>query len=390
MKANRKLRMGMVGGGPGAFIGEVHRKAARMDGQIEVIGGAFDIDPQKSHKMGEELYLDPNRVYGTYTEMIEKELELPESERIDFVAICTPNNWHFPIASDLLEAGFHIMCEKPMTINLEEARELVNLVHKTGKVFGLMHNYTGYPMVKLARDIARGGELGEIRKIVVRYPQGWLATALEKTGHMQAGWRADPKQSGASGCGGDIGTHAENLAEYITGLKMTHLCAELTAFVEGRQLDDDCNCLVKFNNGAKGILHASQISVGEENNLSIWIYGEKCALEWYQEHPNYLYVKRPDGPVEVWRRGNPYVDEKSPAAGRATRLPFGHPEAFIEAFANIYVNFADAVRAAIEGTEPDPLALDFPTVEDGLRGMLFLQTLVESAGSSEKWTEIRK
>jgi len=382
--------MGMVGGGPGAFIGEVHRKAALMDGQIEIVGGAFDIDPQKSLQMGKELYLDPQRVYGTYTEMIERELELPESERFDFVSICTPNNWHFPMASDLLEAGFHIMCEKPMTIDVEQARQLKKLVKKTNKVFALMHNYTGYPMVKLARDIAQGGELGEVRKIVVRYPQGWLATALEKTGHMQAGWRTDPKQSGASGCGGDIGTHAENLAEYITGLKMTHLCAELTTFVEGRRLDDDCNCLVKFDNGAKGILHASQISVGEENNLGIWIYGEKGALEWHQEHPNYLYVKHPDGPVEVWRRGNPYVTEKSPGAGRATRLPFGHPEAFFEAMANIYVNFADTVRAAIEGTETDPLALDFPTVEDGLRGMLFLQTLVESSKSKEKWTEMKE
>jgi len=382
--------MGMVGGGPGAFIGEVHRKAALMDGQIEIVGGAFDIDPQKSLQMGKELYLDPQRVYGTYTEMIERELELPESERFDFVSICTPNNWHFPMASDLLEAGFHIMCEKPMTIDVEQARQLKKLVKKTNKVFALMHNYTGYPMVKLARDIAQGGELGEVRKIVVRYPQGWLATALEKTGHMQAGWRTDPKQSGASGCGGDIGTHAENLAEYITGLKMTHLCAELTTFVEGRRLDDDCNCLVKFDKGVKGILHASQISVGEENNLGIWIYGEKGALEWHQEHPNYLYVKHPDGPVEVWRRGNPYVTEKSPGAGRATRLPFGHPEAFFEAMANIYVNFADTVRAAIEGTETDPLALDFPTVEDGLRGMLFLQTLVESSKSKEKWTEMKE
>ncbi len=276
-----------------------------------------------------------------------------------------------------------------MTINVDEARKMRDLVENSGKVFGLMHNYTGYPMVKLARDISRGGELGTVRKIVVRYPQGWLATALEETGHMQASWRADPEQSGVSGCGGDIGTHAENLAEYITGLKMTHLCAELTTFVEGRRLDDDINCLVKYDNGARGVLHASQISIGEENNLGIWIYGETGALEWHQEHPNYLYVKRPDEPVQVWRRGNDYVGEKSPAAGRATRLPAGHPEAFIEAFANNYVNFADTVRASIEGVEPDPLALDFPDVEDGLRGMLFLKTLVESAGSSEKWTEIQ-
>lgn len=389
MKVDRKLRMGMVGGGPGAFIGEVHRKAASMDGLIEVVGGAFDVDPEKSFQMRDALHIDPERVYGTYTEMIEKELALPESERMDFITICTPNNWHFPIARDVLKAGFHVMCEKPMTINVDEARKMKDIVENSGKVFGLMHNYTGYPMVKLARDISRGGELGTVRKIVVRYPQGWLATALEETGHMQASWRADPEQSGVSGCGGDIGTHAENLAEYITGLKMTHLCAELTTFVEGRRLDDDINCLVKYDNGARGVLHASQISIGEENNLGIWIYGETGALEWHQEHPNYLYVKRPDEPVQVWRRGNDYVGEKSPAAGRATRLPAGHPEAFIEAFANNYVNFADTVRASIEGVEPDPLALDFPDVEDGLRGMLFLKTLVESAGSSEKWTEIQ-
>ena len=390
MKLNRKLKMGMVGGGPGAFIGEVHRKASRMDGQIELVAGAFDIDPEKSKQMGKQLYLDPKRTYGTYKEMIDAELSLPEGERIDFVSITAPNNWHFPIARDFLKAGFHIMCEKPMTFNVQEARQLHKLVQKTGKVFGLMHNYTGYPMVKLARDLARGGELGDIRKIVVQYPQGWLATALEKTGHMQASWRTDPKQSGGAGCMGDIGTHAENLSEYITGLKITQLCADLTIFVKGRRLDDDGNCLLRFNNGARGILHASQISIGEENNLAIWIYGEKKSLEWHQEHPNYLYVKEPDGPVQVWRRGNGYVAAKSPAAGRATRLPFGHPEAFFEAFANIYCNFADTVRAALAGETPDELALDFPKVEDGLRGMLFIETVLASAKSKQKWTPFKK
>lgn len=390
MALGRRLRMGMVGGGPGAFIGEVHRKAVRMDGQIELVAGAFDIDPEKSIQMGKQLYLDPKRVYRTYKEMIAGELKLPKEERIDFVSITTPNNWHFPIARDFLKAGFHVMCEKPMTIDVKEAKQLQKLVEKTGLVFGLMHNYTGYPMVKLARDMVKAGELGTIRKIVVQYPQGWLATALEKTGHMQAAWRTDPKQSGASGCGGDIGTHAENLAEYITSLKMTHICADLTTFVPGRKLDDDCNCLVRFDNGARGILHASQISVGEENNLAIWVYGEKGGLEWHQEHPNYLYVKRLDAPLEVWRRGNPYVAAKSPAAGRATRLPFGHPEAFIEAMANIYANFAQTVATAIEGTEPDPLAKDFPTVDDGVRGMCFLEALVASAKSNQKWTKIKQ
>ncbi|MBW8001318.1 MAG: Gfo/Idh/MocA family oxidoreductase [Planctomycetes bacterium] len=389
MAVNRKLRMGMVGGGPGAFIGDVHRKAVGLDGQIKLVAGAFDIDPKKSKKMGRELFLNPKRVYGTYKEMIKGELALPEDERIDFVTVTTPNNWHFPIARDFLEAGFHIMCEKPMTFDVKEAKALQKLVKKSRKVFGLMHNYTGYPMVKLARDMVKAGDIGKIRKIVVRYPQGWLATALERTGQQQASWRTDPKQSGAAGCIGDIGTHAENLAEYISGLKITHICADTTIFVKGRKLDDDGNCLLKFNNGAKGILHTSQISVGEENNLGIWIYGEKKSLEWYQEHPNYLYVKEADGPVQKWSRGNNYVAAKSKAAARATRLPSGHPEAFFEAFANNYYNFTETIRAKLNRKKPDKLALDFPNVDDGLRGMLFIETVVASAKSNQKWTKMK-
>jgi predicted dehydrogenase len=384
---NRKLKMGMVGGGPGSFIGDVHLKAAHIDGTMELVSGAFDIDPKKSHQRGKELNLDPKRVYNDYKEMIKKEKKLPKGERIDFVSITTPNNWHYPIARDFLNAGFHVLCEKPMTFNVKEAKALQKLVKKSGLVFGLNHNYTGYPMVKLARDMVRKGELGKIRKIISIYPQGWLATALEKTGQMQASWRTDPKQSGGAGCMGDIGTHAENLAEYITGLKITHLCADLTTFVSGRRLDDDGNVLLRFNNGARGVLHASQISIGEENGLAIWIYGEKGGLEWHQEHPNYLYIKKPDAPVQVWRRGNDYIGNKSAAAGRATRLPFGHPEAFFEAMANIYCNFGDTVRAAILGKKPDKLALDFPTVDDGLRGMLFIETVLTSAKSKQKWTK---
>ena len=390
MKLDRKLNMGMVGGGPGAFIGEVHRKASRMDGRVQLVAGAFDINPRKSKQQGRELMLPARRVYGNYQEMIQKELKLPDGERIDFVSITVPNNWHFPIARDFLEAGFHVMCEKPMTFNVAEAKELKKIVQKSRLVFGLMHNYTGYPMVKLARDLVRGGQIGKVRKIVVQYPQGWLATAIEKTGQMQAAWRTDPKQSGGAGCMGDIGTHAENLSEYITGLKITHLCADLSIFVKGRRLDDDGNCLLRFNNGARGILHASQISIGEENNLAIWIYGEDKSLEWRQEHPNYLYVKVPDGPVQVWRRGNGYVAAASAAAARATRLPSGHPEAFFEAFANNYVNFADTVRAKITRTRPNPLALDFPNVDDGLRGMLFIETVLASTKSNKKWTAFKK
>jgi len=382
--------MGMVGGGPGAFIGNVHRKAARMDGGIELVAGAFDINPRKSKQMGKELCLDDKRVYRTYEEMVESESKLGPDERVDFVTITTPNNWHFRMARDFLEAGFHVMCEKPMTFNVQEARDLVKLVSQTGKVFGLMHNYTGYPMVKLARDMVRQGDLGKIRKIVVQYPQGWLSTFLEKTGQQQAAWRTDPKQSGASGCVGDIGTHAENMAEYVTGLKMTHLCADLTTFVKGRKLEDDGNCLIRYNNGAKGVLHSSQISIGEENGLAIWVYGEEKGLEWHQEHPNYLYVKEPNGPVQVWRRGNDYVGAKSAAAARATRLPFGHPEAFFEAMANIYCNFADTIRAKLTRSKVDPLALDFPSVKDGLRGMLFLDTVLASTKSKQKWTKMKK
>ncbi len=390
MNLDRTLKMGMVGGGPDAFIGEVHRKAARMDGGVEIVAGVFSRNPKKSQETGRSLLLDQKRIYSTYQEMFEKERKLPVGERIDFVSIVTPNNSHFPIAKASLESGLHVMCEKPMTFNVQEARELQKLVSSTGRVFGLLHNYTGYPMVKLARDIARGGDLGEIRKTVVQYPQGWLASPIEKTGSVQAKWRTDPAQSGGGGALGDIGTHAENLSEYITGLKISEVCAELTAFVKGRKLDDDCNCLLRFDNGAKGLLHVSQIAIGEENNLAIWAYGTKKSLEWHQEHPNELYVKQPDGAVQVFRRGNPYVAKISPAAGRATRLPFGHPEAFIEAFANIYRNFADTVRGSIAEKKPDKLALDFPNVSDGLRGMLFIDTVLASAKSSEKWTPMLK
>jgi len=382
--------MGLIGGGPGAFIGEVHRKASRLDGEIELVAGAFDIDPQKSKDMGKNLALDPKRVYSDYKEMIKAESALPVGDRVDFVAVTTPNNWHFPIARDFLKAGFHVMCEKPMTLTSDEGKELQKLVREKELVFGLMHNYTGYPMAKLARDMVKKGDLGKIRKIVVQYPQGWLATALEKTGQMQASWRTDPKQSGAGGCVGDIGTHAANLAEYISGLKITHICAELTAFVPGRPLDDDCNCLLKFDNGAKGVLHATQIGIGEENNLAIWVHGEKASLEWHQEHPNYLYVREIDKPEQVWKRGNGYVGAYSAAAGRGTRIPSGHPEAFIEAFANNYMNFAETVKCAIAGETPSELALDFPSVEAGVRGLLFIETVVASSKSDKKWTPMKQ
>ena len=383
----RKLLMGMVGGGPGAFIGEVHRKAARMDGMIELVAGAFDIDPKKSREMGRMLNLDPDRVYDTFEDMIKAERDLAEGERIDFVAITTPNNWHFPIAKAFLQAGFNVICEKPMTLNVKEARELKKIVDDSGKVFALLHNYTGYPMVKQARHMVSTGMLGKIQKIIVEYSQDWLLKPLERTGQMQAAWRTDPKQAGAGGCLGDIGTHAENLAHYITGLEITEVCADLTTFVEGRPLDDDVHVLMHYNNGAKGILQSSQISTGQENNLNIRVWGTEGAIEWFQENPNYLYYYQQGKPVQVYRRGNDYLCD---AAKRATRIPPGHPEAFIEAFANIYKNATDTMRARLLGKEPSELELDFPDVNDGLTGMLFIETVVASSQSDQKWTPFPK
>jgi len=384
----RILKMGQIGGGIGAFIGEVHRKAARMDGGIVLTAGAFDVVPEKSLAQGKILGLDPKRVYSTYQEMIAGELALPKDERIDFVSVCTPNHTHFPIAKAFLEAGFNVMCEKPMTLTVEEAEELSAAVKASGKVFGLMHNYTAYPMVKLAKDMVKQGDLGKIRKVVVQYPQGWLYQLLEKTGQMQASWRTNPKTSGAAGCIGDIGTHAANLAEYITGLKITEVLADLTTFVKGRLLDDDGNVLLHFEKGAKGLLHASQISVGEENNIAIWIYGEEKGIEWHQENPNYLHVLSQTAPEQIWKRGNGYVAEKSKAAGRCTRIPSGHPEAFLEAFANNYCNFADTVRAKIDKRKATAEELDFPGVEAGVRGMKFIKAVVSSSKEGNVWKKI--
>ena len=380
--------MGLIGGGPGAFIGDVHRKAAILDGSVNLVSGTFSRDKTKSQKAGKTYYIKPNRIFQDHKMMINNELNLSIEERIDFVAITTPNNSHYQIAMDFLDVGFHVMCEKPMTYNVEEAISLQQKVNETGLVFGLMHNYTGYPMVKLARDLVRKGELGEIRKIVVQYPQGWLTTPLEETGHTQASWRTDPSQSGGAGSLGDIGTHAENLSHYITGLNITHVCADLSMMVEGRKLDDDANCLLKFENGAKGLIHLSQIACGEENNLAIWVYGEKKSLEWHQENPNELLVREGNGPNQIWRRGNEYVTEVSPAASRATRLPSGHPEGFLEAFANTYINFTDTIRARHLNETPSAEILDFPNVNDGLRGMQFIDSVLISAESDQKWTKI--
>ena len=378
---NRKLRFGMIGGGRGAFIGAVHRIAAILDGQAVLVAGAFSSDAARSRASGEDLFLDPTRVYGSYQEMAKAEATKPAAERLDFVVIATPNHQHFPPAKLFLESGFNVVCDKPVTFNLAEAVRLRAIVRRTRKVFVLTHNYTGNAMVKQAREMVRTGKLGAIRKVVVEYPQGWLATRLEGSGQKQAAWRTDPKRSGAAGAMGDIGTHAENLAHYITGLEISELCADLTAFVPGRRLDDDGNILVRFKGGAKGILHASQISVGEENNLNIRIYGEKAGLEWQQEHPNELLVKFPDQPKQTWRRGNGYVGD---TAKKFTRIPAGHPEGYLEAFANIYQEAFRAIRAEVAGKKM-PSDLDFPTIDDGVEGMAFIDTVVKSSARGAKW-----
>ncbi|MFT4689691.1 MAG: putative dehydrogenase [Limisphaerales bacterium] len=375
----------MVGGGRGAFIGGVHRIAAAIDQQIDLVCGAFSSDPERSKASGADFFLPADRCYGTYEEMIKGEAALPEDQRMDFLSIVTPNHMHFPPAKMALESGFHVLSDKPATFDLAQAKELAGIVESSGKLYGLTHNYTGYPLVKEARDMVAAGKLGKIRKIVVEYPQGWLATRLEDSGQKQAGWRTDPSRSGAGGCVGDIGTHAENLAEYISGCQIKELAADITSFVEGRQLDDDVNVLLRFDNGAKGVLHSSQISVGEENNLNIRVYGETGGLEWHQNEPNTLLVKSLDQPMQVYRTGNGYLGANAAAA---TRTPASHPEGYLEGFANIYKNFANHIRATMAGNElpvGDP-ALDYPTIKDGVRGMAFIEAVVNSSSNNAAWT----
>ena len=376
----------MVGGGRGAFIGAVHRIAANMDGQIELVCGAFSSDPDRSKASGADLYLPSNRCYGSFDEMILGEKALPADQRMDFISIVTPNHVHFAPAKLALENGFHVLSDKPATFDLAQAKELESLVKKTGLLYGLTHNYTGYPLVKQAREMVASGALGKIRKVVAEYPQGWLATRLEESGQKQAAWRTDPSRSGAAGCVGDIGTHAENLAEYITGLKIQELAADLSTFVDGRLLDDDANILIRLENGAKGVLHCSQISVGEENNLNIRVYGEKGGLEWHQKEPNTLLVKWIDKPMEVYRTANGYLSAAALAAGRT---PPAHPEGYLEAFANIYKNFASHIRCLITGESPTAIVTDYPKIADGVRGMAFIEAVVESSRKNAAWTKIQ-
>jgi predicted dehydrogenase len=382
----RKLRMGMVGGGLTSFIGPVHRKAAGIDGEIELVCGAFSIIPGESKETGEALYLNPNRVYETYQEMFEKEKNLPPDQRIDFVSVVTPNHVHFGPSQMALESGFHVLVEKPIAFSLAEAKTLEKTVNKTGLLLGLTHTYTGYPLVKEARKMVADGAFGKIRKIYVEYPQGWLSTLLEKTGNMQASWRTDPKQSGMGGAIGDIGTHAANLAEYITGLKITEICAMLNTVVKGRHLDDDSSMLLRFDNGASGVLMATQVAAGEENNLNIRVYGEKGGLEWRQEEPNTMILKWLGRPKEIIRAGQSYLSDD---AKGFTRTPAGHPEGYLEAFANIYRAFSRALRDYKPGKKLNIAKYDFPDVADGVRGMNFVQTVVKSANSTRKWTTLK-
>lgn len=383
---NRKIRMGMVGGGRGAFIGAVHRMAANLDGKIELVAGCFSSDPEKSKLSGQDFFLDPSRVYASYAEMAKAEGALPVGERIDFVSIVARNDLHFPVAKAFLEAGIHIVCEKPLAFSLAEAKELKKLVDQSGLVFALTHNYTGYPMVKEARAMVKAGKLGRILKIVAEYPQGYAIGAIkEQADGAISNWRMDPSIAGISNCIGDIGSHAENLVRYITGLELEQIAADLNTFIPGRPLDDDGSMLVRYQGGARGVLYASQISTGDENNLNVRIYGTDASIEWHQEHPNELIVKFADEPRQVWRRGNSY---NGPEASKYTRLPFGHPEAFIEAFANVYLSAAEAISDYITGTYPRAEGYDFPTVDDGVEGMAFIEASVASSKANSAWKPV--
>jgi predicted dehydrogenase len=382
----RKLRMGMIGGGKDAFIGAIHRIAANMDGLIELVCGALSINPEIASASGKMLFLPEDRTYMNFEEMLEKESKMPADKRMDFVTIVTPNFAHFAPAMMALDKGFNVVIEKPIAFTLDEAKQLKKKVEETGLILCLTHTYSGYPLVKQAKQMVKDGVLGKIRKVWVEYPQGWLSKMSEREGNAQAAWRTDPKKSGKSGCMGDIGTHAAHLAEYITGSKITQLCADLNIMVEGRALDDDGNVLLKFDNGSAGVLMASQVAAGEENALKIRVYGEKGGLEWAQHEPNTLLVKWLDQPTQILRAGGNYGDRLSSYATQNCRTPGGHPEGYLEAFGNIYRNFALTLSAKLDGTTPTAEMLDFPGVEDGIRGMAFIDNVVESAHSDKKWT----
>jgi predicted dehydrogenase len=385
--AHRKLRMGMIGGGKDAFIGAIHRIAANMDGLIELVCGALSIHKETAIESGHILFLPENRIYTNYEEMILAETKLPEDKRMDFVTIVTPNFAHFAPAMLALENGFNVVIEKPITFTLDEAKQLRNKLEETGLMLLLTHTYSGYPMVKEAKQIVKGGSLGKVRKIYVEYIQGWLSKLSEREGNAQAAWRTDPSKSGKSGCMGDIGTHAAHLAEYISGLKITQLNASLNIVVEGRMLDDDGAILLRFEDKATGVLTASQVAAGEENALKIRVYGENGCLEWAQQEPNTLTLRWSDKPAQTIRAGSNYGDRESTYAVHNTRTPGGHPEGYLEAFGNLYRNFALSLQAKLNNEEPKQEWLDFPGIEDGIRGMAFIENVVASNQSNEKWTD---
>ncbi len=381
----RKLRMGMVGGGQDAFIGGVHRMVAALDGQIELVAGCFSQDPENTKITGQQLYLDPARCYDTYEKMAAGEAGLPDDKRIDFVSIVTPNVSHFPIAKTFLEAGFHVVCDKPMTYTLDEAKALVKIVEDSGLVFGLTHNYTGHPLIRHARHMFQAGEMGTVRKAIVEYLQDFLMVPHEKLGQKQAEWRVDPKRSGIGGTLGDVGTHCVNLLEYVTGDPISELCADKSTFLPDRVLDEDVNALLRFKGGGKGVLTISQVATGEENGLTLRVYGSEGAIKWAQENPNYLEVYRYEKPRQVLTRGQDYLSD---VADDATRIPTGHPEGYLEAFGNIYVGVTEAIRRHIDGNPMGHEEYNFPTVYDGLRGMQFIYAAVESAENNTTWVSI--
>jgi predicted dehydrogenase len=381
----RPLRYGMVGGGRNAFIGAVHRAAAALDQQAVLTAGALSSDPTRARESARDLNIADERAYGSWDALLEGELARPADERIDLVVIVTPNDVHYPVAKAAVEAGFHVVCDKPLVHTSEQAAELVELVRERGTVFGVTYNYTGYPLVRHARDMVANGELGELRKVVVQYSQGWLATRLEEAGNKQAEWRTDPARSGVAGAMGDIGSHAENLAATITGRHVTHVSADLATVVPGRRLDDDAAVLLRLQGEVRGLLVASQIEIGQENNLRIRVHGSEGSLAWGQEDPNVLVHAPASGPSRVLRRGNDYLSE---SAQKATRIPPGHPEGYLEAFANVYLGVFEAIRAQQAGASLGPLEGQFPTVEDGARGVRFIERVVESGASDEKWVAV--
>lgn len=383
-KTERRLRLGMVGGGQGAFIGAVHRLAARMDDRYELVAGALSSDPARSKASAEELRIAPDRAYGSYEEMATA--EAAREDGIDVVSIVTPNHVHFGAAKAFLEAGIHVICDKPLTNSSEEAMALVELVKSSGLVFGLTHNYTGYPMVRQARSMVANGDLGKIRVVQVEYVQDWLSTKLEDTGQKQAEWRTDPARSGVGGCIGDIGTHAFNLAGFITGLELDTLSADLSTFVEGRQLDDNVHIMLRYQGGAKGMLWSSQVAPGNENGLRIRVYGEKAGLSWAQEDPNYLHFTPLGELPQLITRGGSGSNE---IAGHATRIPPGHPEGYLEGFANVYSDVAEVISARLENREPDPMATSFPTVLDGAKGVQFIEAAVQSSSENGQWVDAK-